>query len=121
MSVLSFVMSQENFEDENPVIINQIGDALQYLNCCINGDGDIAALLNISDSINSFDQIHSSQGTIERAITNFSQILNCHLAYNYAEEYYEKRINYIDQPLSPITAINLENQDKSLPLIVLNE
>ena len=120
MSVLSFVMSQENFEDENPVIINQMGDALQYLNCCINGDGDIAALLNISDSINSFDQIHSSQGTIERAITNFSQILNCHLAYNYAEEYYEKRINYIDQPLSPITAINLLDQRKSLGLTILN-
>ena len=91
-----------------------------YLNCCINGDGDIAALLNISDSINSFDQIHSSQGTIERAITNFSQILNCHLAYNYAEEYYEKRINYIDQPLSPITAINLLDQGKSLGPTILN-
>ena len=118
MSVLSFVMSQENFEDENPVIINQMGDALQYLNCCINGDGDIAALLNISDSINSFDQIQSAQGTIEQAITNFTQILDYHFAYNYANEYYEKRINYINDP--NITAINLEDQSKSLVLYALD-
>jgi len=118
MSVLSFIMSQDNFNDQNPVILNKLGDALQYLNCCINGDGDIASLLNISDSINSFDQIHNAQGTIERAIANFTQISEAHGAYDLIMEYYNKRINYNDDP--NIRAVNLENQDKSLVLSVLN-
>ena len=121
MSVLSFIMSEDNFNDRNPVILNKLGDALQYLNCCINGDGDIASLLNISDSINSFNQIHNAQGTIERAIDNFTQIKGTHRAYDLIIEYYNKRINYIDDPHNPnITAINLLHEDKFLVLYTLN-
>ena len=123
MGVLSFVMSEENFDDENPVILDKLGSAVEYLNCCMNGDGDIASLLNISDQIGSFDDINIAQASIETAIHNFSQILEIHFAYNYAKEYYYNRINYSehpdDEPPDVILAINLKNETKSLPFAEL--
>jgi hypothetical protein len=71
MGVLSFIMSEENFNDPNPVILDKLGSAIQYLNCCMNGNGDIAGLLNISDQIGSFDDINIAQASIETAIQNF--------------------------------------------------
>ena len=110
MGVLSFIMSEENFNDPNPVILDKLGSAIQYLNCCMNGNGDIAGLLNISDQIGSFDDINIAQASIETAIHNFSQILEINFAYNYAKQYYINRINYSehpdDNPPDVITAFN---------------
>ena len=118
MGVLSFVMSEKNFNDPNPVILDKLGSAIQYLNCCMNGDGDIAGLLNISDQIGSFDDISIAQERIETAIQNFSQILEIHFAYNYAKQFYNNRLNYSEHPdeVPPdvIMAVNIENQTKSL-------
>ena len=113
MSVLSFVMSEENFADKNPIILDKIGDAVQYLNCCMNGDGDIAGLLNISDQIGSFDDINIAQATISQAIQNFTQILEIHFAYNYALDFYKERLNYSSTSAIPISAVNLEDQERS--------
>jgi len=119
MGVLSFIMSEENFNDPNPVILDKLGSAIQYLNCCMNGNGDIAGLLNISDQIGSFDDINIAQASIETAIHNFSQILEINFAYNYAKQYYINRINYSehpdDNPPDVITAFNIKNQSESLP------
>ena len=123
MGVLSFIMSEENFNDPNPVILDKLGSAIQYLNCCMNGDGDIAGLLNISDQIGSFDDINVAQASIETAIQNFSQILRLHFAYDYAKQYYENRIHFAehpnDDPPDVITAINIKNQTRSLPFAEL--
>ena len=94
MSIISFVMSQENFDSENPLLIDKLGSASQYLNCCLNGDGDIAGQLNLSNSIGSFDQIYEAQSRIDQAIENFTMVRDTHLAYNGAKDFYEKRIKY---------------------------
>ena len=131
MSVLSFIMSKENFEAENPVILDKLGGALQYLNCCMNGDGDIAGQLNISGQIGSFDQIYTAQDKIEEAINNFSQVLEIHFAYNFGSEFYNSTLNYtnfhpefppgLDAPEVdiPVIAYNPKNITKSLNLSLL--
>ena len=116
MSVISYVVSIDNFKSENPVLLNKLGEANQYLNVCLNGDGDIAAELNISDSIGSFDEINSAQASIEQAINNFSSVLELNLAYNYAKEFYEKRVNY---ETDEILLINVKNETESPLLSVL--
>ena len=126
MSILSFIMSKENFQSESPVILDKLGGALQYLNCCINGDGDIAGQLNISGQIGSFDQIYIAQSKIEEAINNFSFVRDIHFAYNFASEFYEKRINYDESDIeglgeAKILAYNPNNITKSLALSLLVE
>ena len=116
MSVLSYVMSEENFNDKSPLLINKLGKANQYLNCCMNGDGDIAGQLNISDQIGSFDEIYTAQSKIQEAIQNFSSVLEFHFAYNYAKEFYDKRVNY---ETDEIAMFNLKNETLSLVLKVL--
>lgn len=125
MSVLSFIMSKENFESKNPIILDKIGEAVQYLNCCMNGDGDIAGQLNISGQIGSFDQIYTAQAKIEEAINSFSNVSEIHYAYNYSIDYYNSRINYTEdpdaEPPNVITAINPKNDTKSLVLSLLTK
>lgn len=94
MSVLSYVVSLDNFNSEEPLLINKIGSANQYLNCCMNGDGDIAGQLDISESIGSFDEIYVAQRKIDEAIDNFTSLIGDSLVYKYYKELLDKRINY---------------------------
>ena len=59
MSVISFIVSEDNLgEGKDNIIVDKFGEAKDYLNICINGNGSIIDLLNIDTSqMNSFDQI----------------------------------------------------------------
>ena len=94
MSVISYVVSLDNFNSEEPVLINKIGSANQYLNVCMNGDGNIADQLNISNSIGSFDDIYVAQRRIDEAIENFTSLLDTALTYEFYKNALNKRINY---------------------------
>ena len=118
MSVISYVVSIDNFKSENPILLNKLGQANQYLNVCLNGDGDIATELNISGSIGSFDEINVAQASIEQAINNFSSVLELHLAYNQAKEFYDKRVNY---ETDEILLLNVRNETESPALKILLE
>ena len=106
MSVISYVISIDNFKSKNPVLLNKLGEANQYLNVCLNGDGDIASELNISGSIGSFDEINVAQASIEQAINNFSSVLELHLAYNKAKDLYDERVNYETDFISLVSVKN---------------
>ena len=112
MSVISFVISQDNFDSDSPLLINKLGSASQYLNCCINGDGNLASELGIGSSIGSFDQIYTAQARISEAIENFTNVRETHLAYNAAKDYYEKRKNYQED----FYLFNITNTD-TIPII----
>ena len=94
MSVISYVVSLENFNSEEPVLINKLGSANQYLNVCLNGDGNIADQLNISNSIGSFDDIYVAQRRIDEAIENFTSLIDTAITYEFYKNALEKRINY---------------------------
>ena len=93
MSVISYVVSLDNFNSEEPVLINKLGSANQYLNVCMNGDGNIADQLNISNSIGSFDDIYVAQRRIDEAIENFTSLLDTALTYEfYKNAWLRKRL-----------------------------
>ena len=94
MSVISYVVSLENFNSEEPVLINKLGSSNQYLNVCLNGDGNIADQLNISDSIGSFDDIYVAQRKIDEAIENFTSLIDTAITYEFYKTALDKRINY---------------------------
>ena len=112
MSVISFIISQDNFETQNPLIIDKLGEAKKYLNCCINGDGNLAGQLGIGNSLGSFDQIYTAQAKISEAIQNFTSVRETHLAYNFAKEFFDKRTNYLEDFL----LINMTSTD-TIPIL----
>jgi len=76
MSLVSFIFSAENFNDQNnPLFVNRLGaDGKRYINRCINGDGDIGAELNIEDSIGSINNISSIERSINSTYNSFQNI-----------------------------------------------
>ena len=94
MSVISYVVSLDNFNSDEPVLINKLGSANQYLNVCLNGDGNIADQLDISNSIGSFDDIYVAQRKIDEAIENFTSLLDTAITYNFYKTALDNRINY---------------------------
>ena len=51
MSIISFIVSSDNLgEGKENIIVDQLGDAKDYLDICINGNGSIIDLLNIYTS-----------------------------------------------------------------------
>ena len=73
MSVVSFIVSEDNLgEGKGNIIVDQLGEAKDYLNICINGNGSIIDLLNIDMSqLNSFDQILEIKNQINNTIQQF--------------------------------------------------
>ena len=133
MSVISYVVSLDNFNSEEPLLINKIGSANQYLNCCMNGDGDIAGQLDISESIGSFDEIYVAQRKIDEAIDNFTSLIGDSLIYKYYKELLDKRINYQveegdinggdmkEKMEKKIFAFNKDHEDKLLEISMITE
>ena len=83
MSLVSFIFSAENFADANPLFVNELGEkGKNYINRCINGDGNIAEELNIDDSIGSLDSISSIESNISIVYNEFSNLINLCPTYN---------------------------------------
>ena len=82
MSLMSFIFSEDNFNDPNPLFLNEMGDGKRYIERCILGDGNIAAELNISDQIGSMDQISSIERNITIVHNEFSSLRDNPLVYN---------------------------------------
>ena len=83
MSLVSFIMSEENFQNNNnPLLLNEIGDAKKYLHRCIQGDGDIAQELGLGDSLDSFEEINSVENNIVSVRDSFTQVIERLETYN---------------------------------------
>ena len=75
MSLVSYIMSEENFDSAHPLILNKIDEkALKYIKRCIHEDGDISQELGLGDSLGAFGKINDVEGNITTAIQNFTRI-----------------------------------------------
>ena len=83
MSLVSFIMSKENFNDnENALLLNEIGDAKNYIYRCMHGDGDISQELGMGNSLDSFEEINSVENNITSVRDNFTHIAQRLATYN---------------------------------------
>jgi len=75
MSLVTYIMSKDNFVSETPLLLNKLGSAKNYIQRCIHDDGNIAAELNInSDFMQSFDDINTAELQINNAISEFDEL-----------------------------------------------
>ena len=83
MSLITYTLSEENFNSSTtPFLLDEIGDAKDYLYEFIHGSGDISEQLNLSQSLNSFNDINSVQESIRNLRGGFSEIISQCIVYN---------------------------------------
>ncbi len=74
MSLVSYIMSEENFNSNTPLLLNKLGDAQRYIRRCIHGDGKIAEELGLDNSMESFDDINTAELQINDAKSEFDVV-----------------------------------------------
>ena len=99
MSLVSYILSKENFDNENdPLFIDKFGDARKYLKTFIHEGGDISNQLNLRESLKSFNDINNVQENIRSIRESFS-IANSHLKVsNDAFELLRKKTEFSEDP-----------------------
>jgi hypothetical protein len=104
MSLVSFIMSKENFDNtDNPLILNKLKDAKKYIKRCIHDDGDISQELNLNNALNSFNNINRVENDITEAKNTFDSIKEQCLTFNRIKQLLEEERDYKrDTSLFPI-------------------
>ena len=113
MSLASFIFSEDNFNNnQNPLFLDKMGaDAKKYLRRCMLGDGNLAAELNIDNSIGDFNALSSVENSISNALIEFSTITGNDNTYNtvkrkvesmgdMSSNFYLKSVDGQESPLS---------------------
>ena len=95
MSLVSFIMSKENFQnEENPLLLGQLGDAKKYLNICLHGNGSLESEFDLGDSLDSIENIDGVLMGIANVTTQFINIKNNLPAFNTFKEQIKDRTDY---------------------------
>ena len=95
MSLASYILSQENFNDENPLLLGQLNDAKKYLNICLHGNGSLESEFDLGDSLNSIEQIDEVLKDIDNATQTFMNIKNELPSFKYLNESIVNRTNLL--------------------------
>ena len=87
-SVVSFLISEDNLNSTNSVLIK--GDAATYLTPCLNGNGELSKILNIdtSSAVSSITELQNLTAKIDAMRVKFEEI-----KYSIAVHIYMKEIN----------------------------
>ena len=70
-NIVSYLISEENLTSEEPKILQKI-EAVDYLNICVNGDGNLKEKLNLGVSMDDLNNLYSLYDTLNSHITTLS-------------------------------------------------
>ena len=100
MSFVSYVASSENFESENPLLVDKLGDAKKYLNVCLHGDGSLENEFNINDSIDSINKIDEVLNQLKGLKDEFQSKINNLPSYHILKGNLTNRIEFNSSDIS---------------------
>lgn len=110
MSLVSYIMSEDNFNSRTPLLLDKLKEAKTYIKTCIHGDGDISKDLELGDSLQSFDDINNVEGNITMVKENFTRIKKQCLTYNVISQRLQKEVNFEESTL--LLSIKGENEER---------
>ena len=112
VSVVSFIISEDNLgEDKENFIVDKLGEAKDYLDICINGDGKIANLISInSNQNNSLNNLIAQENQINQIKNEFQEGNDCNTYLFYIDQL-KARLN-----LSIIPMLIKDNYEINLPI-----
>ena len=109
--VIEYITSTENLNSPKPMIFGE-GKFVSYLDVCLNGDGDMAAKLELIDSFDSVDNITEISDDTEE-LKNETNITSPCIVY-YKEYFKNLKQNYLDIPYynvdGDMTPYNIEER-----------
>ena len=76
MSLVSYILSEENFESEDPLLLEKMGDAKKYLNICLHGNGSLESEFDLGDSLDAIEDIDDVLMGIENVTRQFKDIID---------------------------------------------
>ena len=72
MSLISFVISAENFANNDPLLLGELGDAKKYLEICLHGNGSLENEFDLGDSLDYIEDIDR----VFDGLNNVTQLFN---------------------------------------------
>ena len=96
VGVIRYILSEENLLSPNPLIIGDNGESNNYINICINKDGDLKSAFNLGESLESLDKLQENKKQIDNYITEFSKITENPLITAKTKEIENSRTNYLN-------------------------
>ena len=94
MGLVSYIMSIDNFNGTNPLLVDKLDEAKDYIYKCIHGDGNIVDLIGLGNSLSSFNDINNVENDINVAKRNFSQTILSTPAFYHIKGILDKQKNY---------------------------
>ena len=92
ISVVSFLVSDKNLNQEEPIFFGQVKN---YLSKCISGNGDISSdIFGDIDSMDNIDKLRNAANEINNITEDMEYLKANPRAYKDYKEDYENRINY---------------------------
>ena len=76
MSLVSYILSEENFESEDPLLLEKMGDAKKYLSICLHGNGSLESEFDLGDSLDAIEDIDDVLNQLDNITYQFIQIKN---------------------------------------------
>ena len=119
MSLVSYVLSQENFDKGNDaVLLWKLGAGKDILKKCIVEDGDLSTTFDLSSITAHFDTIREKKNDIQRSKENFNDLALRYPVYNELRALLEKRINFIED--TGFKNIDAESHSGAMPVFSLD-
>ena len=109
ISVLHYTLSEKNLSSDKPVIFS-MGEGTQYINTCMNGDGNLSEAFNFDISTESLNQlVFLRDGLIEsfKTFENYTESINL-IGYRAMLNSYER---YYFQPLYSTSPNDFSNNN----------
>ena len=94
MSLVSYMLSKENFANPNPFLLEKLGDAKKYLEICLHGNGSLEAEFDLGDSLNSIEEIDEVLLGLDNVSQRFKEIVKNLPSIKKFNTQIESRINY---------------------------
>ena len=128
VSVVSYLVSDDNLNKENPILLD--GEAKQYLQECINNEGNIKKIIeengNQLSGTENIDQLKLAIKQIDNAKAEADDLLRKEYAYNKYAEQYNKVVNYQTDDINLIkddgsSSFNFRQNLENLNQLTTNE
>ena len=99
MSLVSYILSEENFNSNKPLVINKLGSGKDVLEECIVGDGVLSRVFDLDGITEDFDTIYRVKDEIVEYKQNFTNLAMDYRAYHRLKEYLVNRTEFIDDTI----------------------
>lgn len=122
ISLIYYVLSEENFNSNNPLLLNELKDDKKYLNICFYGNGTIEDEFEIGNSFDSIKELDTVLNGIENITQKFKEIKKNSKAFISFEEKIKNRTDFINGDFG-LMEINKEDNNIILKdfISLLNE